>query len=75
MAKKGSDLDIFALMHVLIELALLNDSPRAATVIAEGRLRCATLGKKGFNRLLGPVLDILKRSSINYVKVMQSASE
>ncbi|KAI8341397.1 cyclic nucleotide-binding-like protein [Chlamydoabsidia padenii] len=57
------------------ELALLNDSPRAATVIAEGRLRCATLGKKGFNRLLGPVLDILKRSSINYVKVMQSATE
>ncbi|CAO3595670.1 unnamed protein product [Absidia cylindrospora] len=57
------------------ELALLNDSPRAATVIADGRLRCATLGKKGFNRLLGPVLDILKRSSINYVKVMQSTVE
>ncbi|KAI8085180.1 cAMP dependent protein kinase regulatory subunit [Halteromyces radiatus] len=57
------------------ELALLNDSPRAATVIAHGRLRCATLGKKGFNRLLGPVLDILKRSSINYVKVMQSTTE
>ncbi|CAO3593036.1 unnamed protein product [Absidia cylindrospora] len=57
------------------ELALLNDSPRAATVIASGRLRCATLGKKGFNRLLGPVLEILKRSSVNYVKVMQSTTE
>ncbi|CAO3616396.1 unnamed protein product [Cunninghamella echinulata] len=57
------------------ELALLNDSPRAATVVAHGKLRCATLGKKGFNRLLGPVLDILKRNSANYVKVMQTTTE
>ncbi|KAG2209784.1 hypothetical protein INT47_001932 [Mucor saturninus] len=48
------------------ELALLNDSPRAATVVAHGRLKCATLGKKAFTRLLGPVLDILKRNSENY---------
>ncbi|KAI9321490.1 camp-dependent protein kinase regulatory subunit [Dichotomocladium elegans] len=48
------------------ELALLNDSPRAATVIARGRLKCATLGKKAFTRLLGPVLEILKRNSENY---------
>lgn len=49
-----------------LELALLNDSPRAATVVAHGRLKCATLGKKAFTRLLGPVLDILKRNSENY---------
>ncbi|KAI9281849.1 cyclic nucleotide-binding-like protein [Sporodiniella umbellata] len=48
------------------ELALLNDSPRAATVVAHGRLKCATLSKKAFTRLLGPVLDILKRNSENY---------
>ncbi|KAI8374369.1 cyclic nucleotide-binding-like protein [Radiomyces spectabilis] len=54
------------------ELALLNDSPRAATVVARGRLRCATLGKKGFNRLLGPILDILKRNSENYARIMQT---
>lgn len=47
-------------------MALLNDSPRAATVVAHGRLKCATLGKKAFTRLLGPVLDILKRNSENY---------
>ncbi|KAJ8659552.1 hypothetical protein O0I10_004529 [Lichtheimia ornata] len=48
------------------ELALLNDTPRAATVVAQGRLKCATLGKKAFTRLLGPVLEILKRNSENY---------
>ncbi|KAG2184313.1 hypothetical protein INT44_009328 [Umbelopsis vinacea] len=48
------------------ELALLNDSPRAATVVAVGRLKCATLGKKAFTRLLGPVREILNRNSENY---------
>ncbi|KAI9498225.1 camp-dependent protein kinase regulatory subunit [Zychaea mexicana] len=48
------------------ELALLNDTPRAATVVAQSRLKCATLGKKAFTRLLGPVLEILKRNSENY---------
>lgn len=48
------------------ELALLNDASRIATVRANGRLKCATLGKKAFTRLLGPVLDILKRNSENY---------
>ncbi|KAG1052456.1 hypothetical protein G6F43_005406 [Rhizopus delemar] len=56
------------------ELALLNDSPRAATVIAHGRLKCATLGKKAFNRLLGPVLDILKRNSENYHAIINQQS-
>ncbi|KAI8636968.1 cAMP dependent protein kinase regulatory subunit [Parasitella parasitica] len=48
------------------ELALLNDSPRAATVFAKGRLKCATLSKKAFTRLLGSVHEILKRNSENY---------
>ncbi|CAO3617742.1 unnamed protein product [Cunninghamella blakesleeana] len=53
------------------ELALLNDSPRAATVKATGgRLKCATLGKKAFTRLLGPVHTILKRNSENYQAVI-----
>ncbi|KAG0744219.1 hypothetical protein G6F62_008110 [Rhizopus arrhizus] len=56
------------------ELALLNDSPRAATVIAHGKLKCATLGKKAFNRLLGPVLDILKRNSENYHAIINQQS-
>ncbi|KAI8642210.1 camp-dependent protein kinase regulatory subunit [Parasitella parasitica] len=56
------------------ELALLNDAPRAATVVAHGKLKCATLGKKAFTRLLGPVLDILKRNSENYHAVISQQS-
>ncbi|RKP39683.1 cyclic nucleotide-binding-like protein [Dimargaris cristalligena] len=48
------------------ELALLNDKPRQATIRAKGRLKCATLGKKAFVRLLGPVVDIIKRNTVNY---------
>ncbi|KAG0168978.1 hypothetical protein DFQ30_004081 [Apophysomyces sp. BC1015] len=53
---KGSKGDYFG------ELALLNDSPRAATVVAQGRLKCATLGKKAFTRLLGPLMDIKNKT-------------
>jgi CRP-like cAMP-binding protein len=60
--------------NVFKELALLNDAPRAATVVAHGRLKCATLGKKAFTRLLGPVLDILKRNSENYHAVISQQS-
>ncbi|KAL3896272.1 MAG: hypothetical protein SGCHY_004178, partial [Lobulomycetales sp.] len=42
------------------ELALLTDKPRKATIIAKGRVKLATLGKKAFVRLLGPVVDIIK---------------
>ena len=59
----------------IIELSLLNDEPRAATVIANGKLRCATLSKKAFIRLLGPVMDILKRNSENYHAVLQKDSQ
>ncbi|KAJ1971848.1 hypothetical protein H4R35_005017 [Dimargaris xerosporica] len=48
------------------ELALLNDKPRQATIRAKGKLKCATLGKKAFVRLLGPVVDIIKRNTANY---------
>ncbi|KAF9975474.1 hypothetical protein BGZ73_000875 [Actinomortierella ambigua] len=53
------------------ELALLNDMPRAATVRAKGRLKCATLGKRAFVRLLGPVVEIIKRNSSNYATIEQ----
>lgn len=44
------------------ELALLNDKPRAASVIAESEVKVATLGKDGFQRLLGPVEAIMRRA-------------
>lgn len=43
------------------ELALLNDQPRAASVVCVTDVRVATLGKDGFQRLLGPVEGIMRR--------------
>jgi cAMP-dependent protein kinase regulator len=51
----------------------LTDKPRAATVVAKGDLKCVTLGKAAFTRLLGPVMDILKRNSANYHAILQEA--
>ncbi|CAK9440391.1 uncharacterized protein LODBEIA_P44910 [Lodderomyces beijingensis] len=42
------------------ELALIKDLPRQATVRALNDVIVATLGKSGFQRLLGPVVDVLK---------------
>ncbi|KAJ1506960.1 hypothetical protein HMI54_013022 [Coelomomyces lativittatus] len=50
------------------ELALLNDKPRLATIVAEGKLKCATLGKRAFTRLLGPLVDIMQRNTQHYEK-------
>lgn len=44
------------------ELALLNDAPRAASVISATEVKVATLGKHGFQRLLGPVEGIMRRN-------------
>jgi cAMP-dependent protein kinase regulator len=44
------------------ELALLNDKPRAASVVARTEVKVATLGKDGFQRLLGPVESIMRRN-------------
>lgn len=44
------------------ELALLNDAPRAASVRAITKMKVATLGKDGFQRLLGPVTEIMRRN-------------
>ncbi|KAI9670475.1 MAG: hypothetical protein M1817_004342 [Caeruleum heppii] len=44
------------------ELALLNNAPRAASVISKTDVKVATLGKDGFQRLLGPVEGIMRRN-------------
>jgi len=62
---------IIILNYKLIELALLTDKPRAATIKAKGKIKCATLGKKAFTRLLGPVVDIIKRNTANYAIISQ----
>eukprot|EP00160_Parvularia_atlantis_P014346 Unigene3515_Nuclearia_a/m.10739 Unigene3515_Nuclearia_a/g.10739 ORF Unigene3515_Nuclearia_a/g.10739 Unigene3515_Nuclearia_a/m.10739 type:complete len:316 (-) Unigene3515_Nuclearia_a:405-1352(-) len=54
------------------ELALLTDKPRAASVTSKGRLKTLTLNKGGFDRLLGPCQDILKRNADTYQKYSTS---
>jgi cAMP-dependent protein kinase regulator len=44
------------------ELALLNDAPRAASIVSTTEVKVATLGKNGFQRLLGPVEGIMRRN-------------
>uniref|UniRef100_A0A0R3RZ17 cAMP-dependent protein kinase regulatory subunit n=1 Tax=Elaeophora elaphi TaxID=1147741 RepID=A0A0R3RZ17_9BILA len=54
-------------------IALLLDRPRAATVIAKTPLKCVKLDRARFERVMGPVREILKRDVSNYnsyVKLM-----
>lgn len=51
------------------ELALLNDAPRAATVVASSNeVKVAFLDKQAFQRLLGPVAGIMRRTKYESVK-------
>ena len=50
------------------ELALLNDAPRAASVIASTDVKVARLGKNAFQRLFGPVEGIMRRTKYDGVK-------
>lgn len=50
------------------ELALLNDAPRAASVVAATDVKVASLGKSAFQRLLGPVEGIMRRTKYHGVK-------
>lgn len=56
------------------ELALLTEKPRVATITAKGKLKVATMNKRAFVRLLGPVVDILKRNATNYKTIMSTSS-
>ncbi|XP_063865393.1 cAMP-dependent protein kinase type I regulatory subunit-like isoform X1 [Scylla paramamosain] len=48
------------------EIALLLDRPRAATVIADGPLKCVKLDRARFERVLGSCGEILKRNIEQY---------
>lgn len=52
------------------ELALILDRPRAATVTAKTYMRCVKLDRSRFERVMGPVMDILKRTEYykEYIK-------
>ncbi|CDF88093.1 BN860_02146g1_1 [Zygosaccharomyces bailii CLIB 213] len=53
------------------EIALLKDLPRQATVTATKKTKVATLGKSGFQRLLGPAVDVLKLNDPTRVQESQ----
>ncbi|KAA8646106.1 hypothetical protein EYZ11_011019 [Aspergillus tanneri] len=44
------------------ELALLDDKPRAASIVSKTDVKVARLGRDGFKRLLGPVEEIMRRT-------------
>ncbi|PFH34127.1 cyclic nucleotide-binding domain-containing protein [Besnoitia besnoiti] len=50
------------------ELALINDEPRAANVIAQGLCKVACLDRKSFKRLMGSVQDLLNKKASEYKK-------
>ncbi|KAJ2901978.1 hypothetical protein GGI21_004615, partial [Coemansia aciculifera] len=55
------------------ELALLDDQPRQATLISCGRTKCARMSKDAFDRLLGPVINIIRREAGNYMHIQSLA--
>lgn len=44
------------------ELALIQNQPRAASAIADGKVKCAVLDVQAFERLLGPCKELLMRN-------------
>lgn len=48
------------------ELALMNNTPRAATVIADTDCTCLALDKDNFQRLLTPIEEVLKENMSIY---------
>lgn len=48
------------------ELALLRNTPRAATIVADGDVTLASIDRPAFKRLMGPLEEILKRNSKRY---------
>lgn len=53
------------------ELALLKGEPRAANIIATSNLKCVTLDRLAFKRMLGPLEDILRRNAVKYEEIIQ----
>ena len=61
----------YLVIKIVGEIALLLKRPRAATVRAQGTLKCAKLDRQRFERVLGPCQDILKRNIHHYNSFVQ----
>jgi cAMP-dependent protein kinase regulator len=74
--KKGSDSKEEVVYHYkendyFGELALINDMPRQASVRAKTACRVVVIDRLAFNRLLGNLVEILKRNSARYEQKMK----
>lgn len=54
------------------EIALLTTKPRQATVTADGNLKCLTVNRRTFSRVMGPLQDILMRNIEEYNRTLAS---
>lgn len=54
------------------ELALIREERRAANVIAKSDCHVCLIDRDAFNRLLGPLADLLKRNTIKYDKYVKN---
>ena len=52
------------------ELALLRGEPRAANIVAKTDLKCVTLDRHSFKRMLGPLDEILQRNASKYSNIL-----
>jgi len=55
------------------EIALLEDKPRQASIVAKEAIKVLSLDRKTFKRVMGPLEDILKRNMDHYNRVVASA--
>lgn len=57
------------------ELALIKGDSRAANIVATSPLKCASLDRGSFKRLLGPIEEIMKRDAIEYSKYSKNINK
>jgi len=61
--------------HFFGELAFLTRKPRAASVYAQGTVKCACLDVQAFERLLGPCKKLLERNMELYEQQLAAIAE
>ena len=64
------EVDRYASGSYFGELALLNDEPRAANIVAVSDITVVSIDRDAFTRLLGPLQEILGRNSKKYEEVL-----